>query len=165
MRRILFLTLAGAPACFDEGGQDDGTDPAATDSSTQRDADADTDSDSDSDIDADSDADSDTDLVDDDVDDDGVTVADGDCNDADGTIHPGAVERQNLLDDDCDGLVDEDFVMEGDVIVAEIMIDPATSNDANGEWFELYNASEFTIDLRGWVLPVTTATRSPSRAA
>jgi hypothetical protein len=43
-------------------------------------------------------------------------------------------------------------VVEGDVIVAEIMIDPATSSDATGEWFELYNASEFTIDLRGWVL-------------
>jgi hypothetical protein len=146
MRRILFLMLAGAPACFDEGGQDDGSDPDATDTSTQREADADTDSDTDSD------ADSDTDVVVGDVDHDGVTEADGDCNDADGTIHPGAEEDRNLLDDDCDGLVDEDFVLEGDVIVAEIMIDPAVCNDATGEWFELYNTSAFTIDLVGWVL-------------
>jgi hypothetical protein len=150
MRRILILMLAGAPACWDEGGQDDGTDPDATDTSTRRDGDADTDSDTDSDTDADTD--SDTDVARDDVDEDGVTEADGDCNDADWTIHPGAVEDRNLLDDDCDGLVDEDFVDEGDVLVSEIMIAPVASNDATGEWFELYNASESTIDVVGWVL-------------
>ncbi len=71
---------------------------------------------------------------------------------ADRTIHPDASEARNLVDDDCDGLVDEDFVLEGAVLVSEIMIDPAAANDATGEWFELYNASEFTIDLVGWVL-------------
>jgi hypothetical protein len=32
----------------------------------------------------------------------------GDCDDADGEIHPGAPERCNDLDDDCDGVVAED---------------------------------------------------------
>ena len=46
-----------------------------------------------------------------DADGDGVVAAD-DCDDADAEIYPGAPERCNDLDDDCDGEVDED----GDVV-------------------------------------------------
>jgi hypothetical protein len=35
---------------------------------------------------------------------DGVTVADGDCDDTNPDVHPGAVELANARDDDCDGL-------------------------------------------------------------
>jgi hypothetical protein len=42
-----------------------------------------------------------------DLDGDGVTVCDGDCDDLDLLVRPGASEVRNGLDDDCDGEVDE----------------------------------------------------------
>ena len=37
----------------------------------------------------------------------------GDCNDMIATVHPNAPERCNDIDDDCDGLVDEDWQLKG----------------------------------------------------
>jgi hypothetical protein len=34
--------------------------------------------------------------------------ADEDCNDTEGSVHPGAVELCDGMDNDCDGVVDED---------------------------------------------------------
>ena len=45
-----------------------------------------------------------------DLDGDGYTEEEGDCDDADGTIHPGASETCNGIDDDCDDEVDEDVL-------------------------------------------------------
>ena len=58
---------------------------------------------------ADSDEDGVGDVCDEDVDQDGdgFSGADGDCNPADGAIHPGAEERCNEVDDDCNGFVDD----------------------------------------------------------
>jgi len=49
----------------------------------------------------------------DDLDDDGLSEAEGDCDDLDPDTFPGAVERADSLDNDCDGTVDED-TLEGD---------------------------------------------------
>jgi len=38
---------------------------------------------------------------------DSYTIAEGDCNDADPAIRPGAVEQTNGYDDDCDGVADD----------------------------------------------------------
>lgn len=43
-----------------------------------------------------------------DEDGDGFSVEDGDCDDTDSAIYPGAEELCNGLDDDCDGVVDEE---------------------------------------------------------
>jgi|GEM_PF-2420153 len=42
-----------------------------------------------------------------DYDEDGVSIADGDCNDADPLAYPGAPETDNAKDDDCDGVADD----------------------------------------------------------
>ncbi|MEQ1504838.1 MAG: MopE-related protein [Myxococcota bacterium] len=42
-----------------------------------------------------------------DVDQDGFTSCAGDCDDATADVHPGAVERVDGIDQDCDGLVDD----------------------------------------------------------
>ncbi|MHB2224415.1 lamin tail domain-containing protein [Calditrichota bacterium LG24] len=40
----------------------------------------------------------------------------------------------------------------GDIIITEIMQNPDAVYDSNGEWFEIYNASDQAIDLNGWTI-------------
>jgi hypothetical protein len=40
----------------------------------------------------------------------------------------------------------------GDLVVTELMINPGAANDVHGEWVELYNASDTSIDLEGLTL-------------
>lgn len=49
-------------------------------------------------------------LADDDS--DGWTESGGDCDDTEGSIHPGAAEICDDVDQDCDGAVNEDFIDE-----------------------------------------------------
>ncbi len=85
----------------------------------------------------------------------GYAGSDDDCDDADATSNPGAAELDDGVDNDCDLLVDEDFVAEGDVIITEITRQPrfgSSSTNTNGQWFELYNTTDTDIDLSGWYI-------------
>ncbi len=97
--------------------QDDGIDQDCSGddwhSESDADTDADADSDTDADADADSDADADVDPSDADTDGDGYTVTEGDCDNDDATVHPGAEEEYNDVDDDCDGVFDNGFLLVG----------------------------------------------------
>ncbi len=77
-----------------------------------------------------------------------------DCDDTNPAIHPGAPETaRDGIDQDCDGA---DFAatafIAGDLVITEIMYDPDAVSDSHGEWFELYNASGYTVSLRGLVV-------------
>ena len=53
-----------------------------------------------------------------DADGDGFTPCDGDCNDADPNVFPGAAEACNGVDDNCDGATDEGFDEDGDGVTS-----------------------------------------------
>ncbi len=90
------------------------------------------------------------DVACDDQDGDGAGACDGDCDDEDPTTGPTVAELDDGLDNDCDGLIDEDFIAVGDIVISEMLMDARAVSDEHGEWFELYNASERDIDLQGW---------------
>ena len=82
-------------------------------------------SDSAADVDSVSDADTDTD-----------TDSDSDADtDADSDTDPGVATIAGLV--------------HGDLLVSEVMQDPASVTDAKGEWFEVYNATGAAVDLQG----------------
>src|SRR5262249_32858855 len=46
-------------------------------------------------------------TIDPDADGDGFSVREGDCNDSNAAVHPGATEICNSIDDNCNGQIDE----------------------------------------------------------
>ena len=138
------------------------TDTEETDTEETDDTDTDTDTDTD-DTDTDTD-DTDTEEPDPlDVDDDfdGFTENDGDCDDADASFNPDAPDDENDgLDQNCDGTPDDgyvpsngavtvDMLVPGDLVITEVMQNPASVDDADGEWFEIVNNTNAEIDLDG----------------
>lgn len=78
---------------------------------------------------------------------------DADCDDTDASINPDAAEVSgNLIDDNCNGLVDEGDWAEGDLVINEIMNNPAAVNDPSGEWFEVTNTTDRSLILNGLVI-------------
>ena len=83
---------------------------------------------------------------------DHVDYGGSDCDDTEATIAPGALETLDLIDQDCDGFVDEDLVMEGDIMVSEVMITPLRFAEWEGEFFEVVNTTDFDIDMINWTI-------------
>jgi hypothetical protein len=75
-----------------------------------------------------------------------------DCDDALSTVHPGAADPTDggLVDNDCDGLYDEDDIVAGSVFLTEFFV----SSTQGSEWFEIYNDSGFDLALDGWTFTV-----------
>ena len=96
-----------------------------------------------------------------DIDGDGYNSCDtdsesADCDDEDDSVHPGADEiSSDWIDNDCDDMIDEDDWVEGELLILEVMSNPAVVSDPNGEWFELSNESSRTLVLNGLLLTST----------
>jgi hypothetical protein len=75
-----------------------------------------------------------------------------DCDDSDADVYPSAPEADDLQDSDCDTLVDEDFLVAGDLVLSEVLVDPAASYDHYGQFVEVTNVSARVVDLSGWTL-------------
>ena len=81
-----------------------------------------------------------------------IACGGSDCDDLDPASHPGADEVRDTRDNDCDGLVDEGLVAPGEVIVTEIMKNPAAVNDTYGEYIEVTNVGGEPVNLHSFIL-------------
>jgi hypothetical protein len=73
-----------------------------------------------------------------------------DCDDSDAAINPDATEVEgNGVDDDCDGVADEERWDSATLIITEIMNNPGAVSDTVGEWFEVHNPGEEAVDIDG----------------
>ncbi len=87
----------------------------------------------------------------------GYAATYGDCNDADASVHPSAAEVLDLRDQDCDELVDEDFLSAGDLVITEIMNFPTLAGTCscslhNADWFEIWNGRPDPVRLDGFTV-------------
>jgi len=75
----------------------------------------------------------------------------------DGTKEPGEdCDDGNLNDGDgCSSTCKTESFATGDVIITELMINPAAVSDTNGEYIELYNTTDHVININGWMVSKT----------
>jgi uncharacterized protein len=85
---------------------------------------------------------------------------DGDANDdarawcaATTPFGGGELGTPGLPNDDCPALSPGDLLM-GELVIDEVMTDPEAVADQYGQWFEIYNASSYTVNLEGLVVRV-----------
>jgi hypothetical protein len=94
---------------------------------------------------------------------DGYTSSEGDCNDSDPSINPGATETCNDLDDNCNGVIDEGFDWDGDGFVPcgglpdcddfDALIYPGAAEICDGfdsDCDGALSGEEHDVDVDGW---------------
>ncbi len=97
-----------------------------------------------------------------DKDNDGVSVADGDCNDTDSAVYPGAIEVEDGKDNDCNLVADDDLLPAEDQDGDQVSINAGDCDDTdatihpglkismeNGSVIVIDAAPEFTEDGTG----------------
>ncbi len=64
------------------------------------------------------------------------------------------VEKEiiTLTEDNSSGSGNDDAISFGDLLITEIMYNPSALSDSDGEWFEVYNNSNKTINLKDLVI-------------
>ena len=75
-----------------------------------------------------------------------------DCDDTDRNVNPGMNRDDDdklLEDDDCDGILDEDAVEVGDLMIVEVHAQPSV---AGAGWIELVSTASGPRDLLRWTL-------------
>ena len=88
---------------------------------------------------------------------DSVLYAGTDCDDLNELINENAYDLPaNGVDEDCDGTDAPNTgvssvldLFEGDLVVTEVMYNPAAVSDSDGEWFEIFVAYPETVNLGG----------------
>jgi hypothetical protein len=90
-----------------------------------------------------------------DVDGDGYDNS-ADCDDNDSNIYPTAFDIPgDGIDQDCDGsdatgsISTVADLLPGDLVITEIMVNPAVVADTDGEWFEILNTTGSIFNLNG----------------
>ena len=94
--------------------------------------------------------------VQEDEDGDGFSREDGDCDDNNPDVYPGAEDVPgNDIDEDCSGSDAEltgrplEEVLTGELIITEVMNNPSAVADDVGEWIEIFNNSDSAVNLNG----------------